>query len=109
MTQTESPRRSGEPATVRVAMWSSRHRWPVAAAWFAVTGLGELPLSAGRGADSAGWRWEDGKEGVAFSADLAAVALGDRRPQDGIVPFVECAVAHSKLLQQPGRALHIGE
>lgn len=24
----------GEPATVRVAMWSSRHRWPVAAGWF---------------------------------------------------------------------------
>ena len=27
----------GEPATVRVAMWSSRHRWPVAAAWFLIT------------------------------------------------------------------------
>ncbi len=26
-----------EPATVRVAMWSSRHRWPVAAAWFVAT------------------------------------------------------------------------
>src|SRR5437879_369163 len=26
-----------EPATVRVAMWSSRHRWPVAAAWFLAT------------------------------------------------------------------------
>jgi hypothetical protein len=33
-----------------------------------------------------------GKEGVAFSAYLAAVALGDRRPQDGVVPFLDCAV-----------------
>ena len=29
--------RHREPATVRVAMWSSRHRWPVAAAWFVGT------------------------------------------------------------------------
>ena len=26
-----------EPATVRVAMWSARHRWPVAALWFVAT------------------------------------------------------------------------
>src|SRR6478672_2152944 len=31
------PRAQAEPATVRVAMWSSRHRWPVAAAWFVAT------------------------------------------------------------------------
>ena len=31
---------SREPATVRVAMWSSRHRWPVFAGWFvAMIGL----------------------------------------------------------------------
>src|SRR4051794_37276925 len=37
-----------EPATVRVAMWSARHRWPVAAAWFVVTiGLLLLSLSMG--------------------------------------------------------------
>ena len=35
MTDTANRRR--EPATVRVAMWSSRHRWPVAAAWFVGT------------------------------------------------------------------------
>src|SRR6478736_4082197 len=35
MTDTTDRRR--EPATVRVAMWSSRHRWPVAAAWFVGT------------------------------------------------------------------------
>ena len=28
---------SREPATVRVAMWSSRHRWPVFAGWFIAT------------------------------------------------------------------------
>ncbi len=28
---------SREPATVKVAMWSARHRWPVFAAWFVLT------------------------------------------------------------------------
>ena len=28
---------SREPATVRVAMWSARHRWPVIALWFVAT------------------------------------------------------------------------
>ena len=37
-----------EPATVRIAMWSSRHRWPVAAGWFVATiGLFILSLSMG--------------------------------------------------------------
>jgi uncharacterized membrane protein YdfJ with MMPL/SSD domain len=31
------PRSAGQPFTVRVATWSARHRWPVAAAWFALT------------------------------------------------------------------------
>ena len=35
---------SREPATVRVAMWSSRHRWPVAAGWFVAT-IGLFVLS----------------------------------------------------------------
>ncbi len=36
---TASPRRrtQREPATVRIAMWSARHRWLVAAAWFVAT------------------------------------------------------------------------
>ena len=39
---------SREPATVRVAMWSARHRWPVAVLWFVVTiGLFVLSNSAG--------------------------------------------------------------
>ncbi len=39
---------AGEPATVRIAMWSARHRWPVAALWFVVTiGLLVVSLSMG--------------------------------------------------------------
>ena len=38
----------GEPATVRIAMWSSRHRWLVAAAWFVAT-IGVFGLSQARG------------------------------------------------------------
>ncbi|MEO8570993.1 MAG: MMPL family transporter [Chloroflexota bacterium] len=44
-----------EPATVRVAMWSARHRWPVVAAWFAFTiGLLLVSLTMGgiRAADA---------------------------------------------------------
>src|SRR4249919_2737460 len=37
-----------EPATVRIAMWSARHRWPVAALWFVATiGLFASSLSMG--------------------------------------------------------------
>jgi len=37
-----------EPATVRVAMWSSRHRWPVFAGWFVFTiGLFVVSLAMG--------------------------------------------------------------
>ena len=43
-----SDRPSREPATVRVAMWSARHRWAVAALWFVLTiGLFVLSNSAG--------------------------------------------------------------
>ena len=34
---TSTPAAPREPATVRVAMWSSRHRWPVAGLWFVAT------------------------------------------------------------------------
>ena len=37
-----------EPATVRIAMWSARHRWPVVGLWFAATiGLFIASLSIG--------------------------------------------------------------
>jgi RND superfamily putative drug exporter len=43
---TDAPSR--EPATVRIAMWSARHRWPVVALWFVATiGIFALSLSAG--------------------------------------------------------------
>ena len=39
---------SREPATVRVAMWSARHRWPVVGLWFAATiGLFVASLAIG--------------------------------------------------------------
>src|SRR6185436_16122225 len=37
MADDASPNLSREPATVRIAMWSARHRWPVAALWFVAT------------------------------------------------------------------------
>src|SRR3954469_10074360 len=37
-----------EPATVRVAMWSARHRWPVAAMWVIAT-IGILAVSLSMG------------------------------------------------------------
>src|SRR2546425_2518050 len=37
-----------EPATVRVAMWSARHRWPVVGLWFLATiGLFVTSLAMG--------------------------------------------------------------
>src|SRR6476620_6778506 len=48
MTGQAAPGSRGEPATVRVAMWSSRHRWPVAAAWLLFT-IGLFVLSQATG------------------------------------------------------------
>ncbi|HEY7970344.1 MAG TPA: MMPL family transporter [Candidatus Limnocylindrales bacterium] len=43
-----APARPGRPWTVRVAAWSSRHRWPVALLWFVLTiGLFAASLAAG--------------------------------------------------------------
>ncbi|MFL5644587.1 MAG: MMPL family transporter [Chloroflexota bacterium] len=45
---TPDPHPGREPATVRVAMWSARHRWPVAALWFIATiGIFAASLSMG--------------------------------------------------------------
>ena len=41
---TPSQHTGREPATVRIAMWSARHRWPVAALWFVAT-IGLLAIS----------------------------------------------------------------
>ena len=48
MSESSPIRPSREPATVRVAMWSSRHRWPVAAGWFIAT-IGLFVLSQALG------------------------------------------------------------
>ena len=42
-----------EPATVRVAMWSARHRWPVVILWFAAT-IGLFVASLAMGGIDAG-------------------------------------------------------
>ena len=48
MADDESPNLSREPATVRIAMWSARHRWPVFAGWFIATiGLFVFSLAIG--------------------------------------------------------------
>jgi putative drug exporter of the RND superfamily len=48
MTAAPTPSHARKPATVRVAMWSSRHRWPVFGGWFLVTiGLFVVSLALG--------------------------------------------------------------
>jgi RND superfamily putative drug exporter len=42
-----------EPTTVRIAMWSARHRWPVVGLWFAVT-IGLFAASLAMGGINAG-------------------------------------------------------
>ncbi len=43
-----NPVANGQPATVRIAMWSARHRWPVVGLWFLATiGLFVASLSMG--------------------------------------------------------------
>ena len=73
MTDTANRRR--EPATVRVAMWSSRHRWPVAAAWFVGT-IAVFVLSALTG----GIRAEDanGSPNQAQTESAKALAVFDQ-------------------------------
>jgi RND superfamily putative drug exporter len=54
MTSIQPPRAaSREPATVRVAMWSARHRWPVVAVWFLAT-IGVFAISLAIGGIDAG-------------------------------------------------------
>ena len=42
-----------EPATVRIAMWSARHRWPVVGLWF-VAAIGLFAVSLAMGGIDAG-------------------------------------------------------
>ena len=69
-----------EPWTVRVAMWSARHRWPVAALWFVVTiGLFVASLAAG------GTRAQEAvsnDQRARFEAGEAYVIFGDAGPSE---------------------------
>ena len=48
MSASHPERRQGQPWTVRVALWSARHRWPVFGLWFVVTiGLFVASLASG--------------------------------------------------------------
>jgi uncharacterized membrane protein YdfJ with MMPL/SSD domain len=48
MSVSSAPRSSKDPWTVRVAGWSSRHRWPVFVIWFVATiGMFAVSLAAG--------------------------------------------------------------
>ena len=48
MPMSASPRRQRQPWTVRVALWSARHRWPVFGLWFVLT-IGIFVASLGMG------------------------------------------------------------
>src|SRR5471032_1935089 len=43
-----TPRPPGQPWTVRVALWSAHHRWPVFGLWFVLT-IGVFVISLGMG------------------------------------------------------------
>ena len=69
-----------EPATVRVAMWSARHRWPVAALWFLIT-IGIFVISQSVGGIKALDANTDPNERQLERRDLrlAKVLVEDRR------------------------------
>ena len=92
MTDTANRRR--EPATVRVAMWSSRHRWPVAAAWFVGT-IAVFVLSALAG----GIRAEDanGSPNQAQTESAKALAVFDQGGTGTPSEDVLLVVAHPDL------------
>jgi uncharacterized membrane protein YdfJ with MMPL/SSD domain len=69
------------PWTVRVAAWSARHRWPVAAIWFVATiGLFAVSLAAGgtRSVEAVSndqrSKYEAGEAGVVYAEANAAAA-----------------------------------
>ena len=55
-----APTLKREPWTVRVAVWSARHRWPVLAAWFVLT-IGLMFASAAMGGQQSQSIMEKGK------------------------------------------------
>ncbi len=92
MAKLEKPIR--EPATVRVAMWSSRHRWPVAALWFVGT-IGLFVLSGLAG----GIRAEDpnGNPNQAQTESAKAYAVFDQGGTGTPTEDVLLVVTHPQL------------
>ncbi len=86
--------RAREPATVRIAMWSSRHRWPVVAAWFiGAIGLFVLSLAGG------GIRAEDpnGNPNQAQTESAKAFAVFDGGGSGAPFEDVTLVVTHPSL------------
>ena len=78
MQQTET--KAVSPVTVRIAMWSARHRWPVIGLWFAVTlGLFVLSLIIGTKTISISGGSDDLKtESAKANAAFRAIGVGGR-------------------------------
>ena len=70
---------------------------------------GQAPLGGHRGPDRRHRAGERREEGIAFGADLDPVAVPDRLAQDRRVLVAHRPVAVAQVLQQPGRALDVGE
>jgi RND superfamily putative drug exporter len=89
-----SGRPIGEPATVRIAMWTSRHRWPVAIVWFVAT-IGLFVLSQSMG----GIRTDDpnGNPNQAQTESAKAYAVFDAAGSGPPSEDVTIVIAHPSL------------
>jgi uncharacterized membrane protein YdfJ with MMPL/SSD domain len=94
MSESSPIRPSREPATVRVAMWSSRHRWPVAAGWFIAT-IGLFVLSQALG----GIKADDpnGNPNQAQTESAKALAVFDAGGSNTPSEDVTIVVSHPSL------------
>jgi hypothetical protein len=70
---------------------------------------GQAPLGGHRGPDRGHRAGEGGEERVALGADLDPATVPDRPAQDGRVLVAHRPVPVAQVLQQPGRALDVGE
>jgi hypothetical protein len=70
---------------------------------------GQAPLGRHRGPDRRPRAGEDGEERVALGADLDPLPVPDGPAQEGRVLVPDRRVASAQLLEQPGRALDVGE
>src|SRR5712691_7593328 len=96
MSESSPIRPSREPATVRVAMWSSRHRWPVAAGWFVAT-IGLFVLSQALGGIKADDPNGNPNQAQTESAKALAVfdAGGSSTPSEDVTVVVSHPSLHA--------------